>query len=115
MSSASPDHGHEVNVEWSETALRRLKQLLEENTQAAWHAYDRIEQRVLQLEHFSELSPNRGPRARRALVVYGTPYIIIYTFEPDAIRIRAIASVLHRLRGAPSCTNRQHAFHQYAT
>ena len=84
-------------VEWSHTALQRLKELLTKDTEEAWHAYDRIEQRVLQLEQLPNLKafPRRG---RRVLVVTGTPYLIIYTVEPEAIRIRAIRDGRERAR-----------------
>lgn len=86
-----------MKVEWSDTALRRMLELLSKDTKEAWHAYDRIEQRALQLEYFSDLKafPRHG---RRALVVTGTPYIIIYTVEPDAIRIRAIRDARENAR-----------------
>lgn len=76
-------------VQWSDTALRRMQELLVKGTKEAWHAYDRIEERVLQLEHLPNLKAVRLI-GRRALVVTGTPYIIIYTVDPDAVRIRAI-------------------------
>jgi plasmid stabilization system protein ParE len=86
-----------VTVEWSDTALQRLKELLMRNTEEAWHAYDRIEERVLQLEQLPKLKalPRRG---RRVLVVTGTPYLIIYTVEQEVIRIRAIRDAREKAR-----------------
>jgi toxin ParE1/3/4 len=94
-------------VRWSRRADRQLDEisdyLLERNVEAAKRTYRAIWDQAQRLADYPELGrPGRIPDTRE-LVIASTPYILLYSVEPDTdtIEIRGVYHGAQRWPDAP--------------
>ena len=80
-----------MQIRWLHRALRNLEQahsyILKENPQAAPEVILRIQLAASQLENYLFMGRTRRIEGTRELVIYSTPYIVIYRVKEESVEI----------------------------
>jgi len=83
-----------VQILWHKKAIEDLNQafdyILEEDPKSAFMVYELIKKRIEQLKNFPEISREGRVSGTRELVILNIPYIVVYQFEDNKIKILAI-------------------------
>ena len=94
-----------MKIEWLPEAERnrasQIAYIAERNPQAAIDMGDAIEAAVARLADNPESAPRGRVPGTRELVVTGTPYVVVYRIEPDAVVILRVLHGAQRWPPAP--------------
>jgi toxin ParE1/3/4 len=93
---------NKLRIEWLRSAIasrrKQLAYVAESNPQAAIEIGSRIDASLLRLTDHPEIGRKGRIQDTRELPIAGTPFIIVYRIEPDALLVMRI---LHHARSWP--------------